>query len=274
VSDYLSCVLTDRHGSEMSPLPGLAVCGRCRAYLVRLIDEIQSAWPIVGMRVQPMRRERLEYRRMPFGPSSPANDYVLSLLDPRTSIPTDDGREPLSIPSVIAGWVNTIKAERGTATDGRRPSVAAGLAYLAVHVDHIAGAGWVVDAVDELAAVARHCRGLAGDRPPVTVRACPGVDGQPCPGQLKPDESGRALVCTRCDSAWPCSEWLDLAEPDRGPILASVSELAAFLSVPEGTIRYWASVEEWPRYGPRNARRYAISDAMRTHAARSVRLVS
>lgn len=276
MSEYPSCVLVERHAFDVAPLPEMAVCGRCRAYVARLISEIQQAWPIVALRIRPSRRGMPERSRLPYGPSSPANDYVVSLTDWRTTLP-DNNRDPLSVPAVIAGWVDTIKAERGTATDGGPPSVAAGLAYLAVYVDHMAAAPWVADAVDELAAVARHVRGLAGDvpaAPSMPVRACPGVDDKPCPGRLVPDATGRVLACTRCGSAWPRSAWLELAEPDRGRVLATVPELAAFYDVPEGTVKRWASTDRWPRYGTRGMRLYRLSDAQRTYASKRGQLVS
>ncbi|WP_158853848.1 hypothetical protein [Saccharothrix deserti] len=72
-----------------------------------------------------------------------------------------DGHGPVSIPAVVVGWAETVKTERGLPTGGARPSVASALAYLAAHVDHLAGAEWIGDAVDELAAVARACRAVA-----------------------------------------------------------------------------------------------------------------
>jgi hypothetical protein len=50
---------------------------------------------MVALRIQPSRRGKLECHRMPFGPSSPANDYALSVTDWRTTIPVDAEREPL-----------------------------------------------------------------------------------------------------------------------------------------------------------------------------------
>jgi hypothetical protein len=175
-------------------LSGMALCGRCRAFLVRLIAEIRDAWPIVATRIQPVRRERLDSHPTPFGPSSPANDFVLSLTDWRTTIPEDE-RDPVSVPAAVAGWMDTVKAERGTATDGRPAAVLSGLAYLTVHVDHLAAAPWAADVVDELAAVARHLRRVVGaDRPPLTARACPGDEGQGCPGKLRPDAGAAQML--------------------------------------------------------------------------------
>lgn len=271
MSETALCVLSDRHDEPVPASPGLSVCGRCRAYVLRLLEDIGEAWPVVLGRVRPLRRGRSVGGRGQLGPSSPANDHVLSLTDWRTTIAGD--RDPVSAPAVIAGWVEVIKSERGTELTGH-PDVPAGIAYLTTHVDHLCAASWAADAVEELATVSRHCRGLLGDSRSPAVRVCPGGAGRPCSGTLRLTADHRALACTRCCREWACPDWLELAEADPGAVLVSVRELAAFYGVPDGTMRRWASMEDWPRYGTRGARLYALSDAQRSYSAKYGRLVS
>lgn len=259
------CVLADRHDEPVRAAPGLAVCGRCRAYVARLLGDIQQAWPVVRGRVTPLRGDRSLAGRPQLGPASPANDHVLSLIDWRSGV--SENGEPQSIPAVLAGWVDVIKEERGT-TLRARPDVPSALAYLIAHIDHLCAASWVEDAATELATIARHSRGLLGDSRPTAAGDCPGGRDRECPGTLRLADDTRTLICDRCARAWPCTDWLMLAEPSPGPVLASVSEIATFYAIPEGTVKRWASLLEWPRHGTRSTRLYDLEDAQRAYAAR------
>lgn len=80
-------------------------------------------------------------------------------------------------------------------------------------MDVVAGAGWVGDAAEELTAVARACRAVAGVRAPVDVRACPGGAEGPCTGVLRLDGPD-TLACPVCARSWPRTAWTELADDD------------------------------------------------------------
>jgi hypothetical protein len=56
------------------------------------------------------------------------------------------------------------------------------------------------------------------------------------------------------------------AKPDT--TLLDYQELAVYLQVPIGTLRYWASVDGWSPHGTPRARRWPLTEAVRSFTNR------
>jgi hypothetical protein len=174
------------------------------------LAEIRDRYARLDIRPASQAGEGSSVRSVPRS-KSPANDHVLSMMDPRS---TTDGRA-YAPPATLGTWVRMLAEDTGIEyTD---PSVAGLVAYLLRLHAHITSQPWVDEYSRELHELVAALRPVTGEPRPRPIGRCPTVlvdeQGQPsglCNTALFAPINGDTIQCRACSRQWPRAEWLRL----------------------------------------------------------------
>lgn len=179
---------------ELDPVvdTGSFVCDRCERGLVRQLAEVETYLELIT----PVRLRRPTERSAPgFHSSSPANDSVIAMLDPRSCLSADDPLMP--VVGVISGWARIVLDEHPATAPPSALSDAVTL--LRTHAGWLCRQPWIDEAAAELDAVHRQLRAEVGDTPPRPIAQCITVDDTPCGGAVYwVPGAGDDARCSRC----------------------------------------------------------------------------
>ncbi|MFC6089446.1 hypothetical protein [Saccharothrix lopnurensis] len=238
-----SCRTPDAHVEVDSLL-----CVPCVDRLWQLLRWIE--WHLAMLSPRRRVRPQMVATAGGFGPSSPANDDALVLLDPRSAArgvgrsltgPEDDPNPLLSAPAVLGGWAEQVwEARTPESLRSLIPAPATlreAVSTLLLALPWVARQAWVLTFADEVDQLARQVRGVVGDAPDKPVATCtrlvgaapaPGaVDDRPVCGEdvtmWKHERDGQApLVGARCGGGHTFTgfELIDLARKKHKEITA------------------------------------------------------
>lgn len=199
-------------------------CPDCVNRVTRQLNGIGEYWTTLPELVEPTRRGG--GRGAPgYGSRTPANDDILTALDPRSR----PGGEPTTLcPDRPTSWVRslpfTVNSLASAIADERGHTgqpFARGIWYLIDSVQFMAEQHWFDDFADDIGELHRQCRSLAHDEPSGPLGACLTVD---CDGLVRWRRTWRGkqrvsvAVCDQCDREY---DGLELVR------LGAAQELAA-----------------------------------------------
>lgn len=202
----LPCAARDRNRAAT---PGYQTCDGCSADIHADLIEIRDRYA----RLNPAEKEQADHAGVRSVPrsKSPANDHVLSMMDPRS---TSTGRA-YAPPATLGTWAQAVEEESGY--ECREWSVPGLTRYLADRHAWVTAQPWVDDYARELHELVLALRPVTGEPRPRPIGRCPEVlkdeHGDPvgiCDTPLLAPLHGDTIKCRGCAREWPRAEWLRL----------------------------------------------------------------
>lgn len=203
------------------PRPARAglLCLPCRDRLAELLAGVaEYAGMLDDVREHGVADELPGIKMLRADPPAPLNLGVVAVEDSRTRphyVLHDDGSEqiqgPVSITAVLGEWAELVIDLRQLYDQPR--TVPELVAFLAGHVDWIAGQSWVVEAYAELDYLHRKLGELVGEPRPRSIGRCPD-----CQAPLWMPH-GDVLACGSCGASWEREQWGVLAAVLAGEVV-------------------------------------------------------
>lgn len=238
----------DKTGPEQT-LPGLRLCGTCLTRLeTQLVDVAvhRAALPAFTQPGAPKPGASSSGKRP--SPPAPGRLDVLAATDPRSKPEPGSWPVDATIHRWFAHWMRAMNAKPPYTRD-----VLTQLAWMLRSAEWTATFPAVTEYASDVNQTSRALRALTGDTPPPAAGRCINTDpeGQPCRGPLRL-QGARHVRCPRCGKRWHVNDLPDLIasliHPDQRVPLQT-AWIAANHSIPERTIRHWASTGLIRRYG-------------------------
>ncbi|MCK2242333.1 MULTISPECIES: hypothetical protein [unclassified Crossiella] len=196
---------------------GWLVCGPCANQLAAALHDVVELWGLLPEVLESGSLPTDTPRGSP-GPTAgtPARLAVIALRDPRTTR-VDDG-DPHSVVAVLSAWAQAVRADRGLFAR-RGPATVPGEArVLSYNLGWLISRSWITDFATELREIHTQLRAACGDFDrTIPVGHCPtrvlGDDGEPvaCGVHLRAGLSADVIRCRGCGTAWPFTQWPELA---------------------------------------------------------------
>lgn len=280
MTDVRPCLL---HQTAQDAAPGHNACQRCADRLAgNLLDLVKTYYELTSIaELTPTGSGDNSGGARPVpGPRSPAVDALLVHTDPRSV--TAPGQPPAALAS-ITEWARSVREDRSADTppDQMRATVPAGRATMAreyrtlrFHWDYVLTQDWLPAFADEVQAILNALRIVRRLNAPVMrIGTCPKailtlvLDGEQipllCGAQLRVRTDATTIRCRNCGSEWTRATWHHL-----GDGLTDYARLADELGVVVGTLRYWASKDDWTEYGTRGRRLILRTQALDSYRKR------
>jgi hypothetical protein len=203
-----ACLPCGSRGRARAATPGYRTCDSCSLDIRDDLAEIRDRYARLDVRPASSAGEGSSVRSVPRS-KSPANDHVLSMMDPRS---TTTGRA-YAPPATLRGWVQLLEEETGQRVWDA--SVTAMVAYLSGLHAHITRQLWVDDYARELHELVQALRPVTGEPRPRPIGSCPTLvdDGQrECGTRLYAPLNGDTIRCRGCGREWVRAEWLRLGK--------------------------------------------------------------
>ncbi|MCK2242160.1 MULTISPECIES: hypothetical protein [unclassified Crossiella] len=229
---------------------GSMLCPRCSNELWLALRRLTETYAIVATSTSlrlPGTSSGTGRATPGYGSRSPANDDVIILTDPRTTL--DESLRARSVPAVLSQWVRQVAEETGALPPGPA-TVAADVNYLAGQWGWIARQPWVDEFATEIRELTQAViAALRLEHRPVPIGPCPTkvlAAGRirPCGRTLHVRPAASRIRCSACDTVWPRHRWGELGQALGDP-RSDYAQLATWLNIPTGTLRRWRAQDRW-----------------------------
>jgi hypothetical protein len=240
------CVLGCRHPATGTPYPaapGALACHPCADRLAAQLRDLVDAYALTDD-PEALLPARTGVPGAPgYGPRSPANDHLLGQRDVRSRWTSGTGYPALA---TVESWARLVREEAGAPAPDGRVTLLREIATIRHHWPRVLASAWLDEFADEIrGALESLARAGRMTEPTLRVGPCPRpADGGTCGTTLRVRAETDEIRCRGCGHTWPRSRWAELGDDHR-----DYPTLSAELGVPIGTLRRWATEDEWTTAG-------------------------